>query len=122
MASDTIVREYTDISASDPFRVYPENGPFQVDGPGKINAIVIVAQDESFELTVETDSAVIVDGSFDEISVHSQHLPGISTSTSDGRYSITIQGYPFNGFMTATIVPNGTVTFDRIRAEWFLYQ
>lgn len=95
---------------------------FPIKGSGQIDSIIIVAQQNTFNVTLEVDNDKIVDNeSWSELDILSADLAHIGAyQRASGEYVMSLSDYTFNQVLDFSIRPTSQTTFDTIRVEVML--
>jgi len=95
---------------------------FPIRGSGQVDSIVVVAQADTFSVTLETDNDKIIDNeSWSDLNTLSADLAHIGAyQRVSGEYVLSINDYPFNEVLDFSIRPSQSTTFDTIRVEVML--
>lgn len=121
MPSETLVDDRSSFTTSNVVRPAPSGSSIQVDGPGMIDTLLVRADSDAYSVRVETDKSELVSADFLTLKSLSDDLQHVSAYTDTGGKSVVvITNYPYQGWSSISIDPNGEVTFDKIRAEWIL--
>lgn len=118
--TDTRVVDRTDVSASSTVRLQPDDSGFQVEGPGMVDTVLVRAQSPDYAVRVETNNATPVADRWTDLETIAADLTHVSAYQDGDVYVTVVQDYPYQEFSAVSVRPAGTVTFDRLRAEWIL--
>lgn len=117
--TETLIDDRRQSFATDDVIRLTPNG-FRVEGPGMIDSVLVRARSTDYRVVVETDSATIVDDTFDTLKTLSSDLSHIDAYDDGGDHVVVVQDYPYREWSTVTIDPGSSVTFERLRGEWIL--
>jgi len=114
--------EITDKSRTGSFRPKSdtvEKRKFPLNTSGQIETILVIAQSDTFNITLDIDNDKVLDNnswqSINDVSQELSHIAGYQRSS--GEYVLSISDYPFNDRLDFSIKATGQTTFDRIRVE-----
>ncbi len=90
-----------------------------VNGRGVLDELLLVSTSNNYEIELITNDIGVNDfrRSFAEIQEIADYLDGVAAIQSNGYYIFHVNGIKFNNLMFS-IIPNGTITFNRIYAKW----
>lgn len=115
----TLVYEEEDRTESANFLVTPDDTGMNVPGPGSVDALLIVADSDSFGVRVESENATLVNENFSRLETYSDNLEHVDATTSSGDRIVTVRDFPFRESARAEVLVNGQdVTFTWVRAVY----
>lgn len=115
--TQTIVVEDNDRSASRNFTIQDDEMGAQIEGPGSIDTVLLVADSDSFGIRAETDRTELVDENFTTLESWADELDHISAyTTTDDERVISVTDFPYRSSARIEVKVFDDVTFDWVRA------
>lgn len=114
---ELVVIERRDFTSGSAFNVKEPGRAFPIDGPGTLDSLLIIADDDDFDIYLAIDGQTLVDDSFASLSAISSELNRISAYDGAPGYVFAATDYEFFDRVEAVIQPQTTITFRRQRAE-----
>lgn len=116
--NELLVIERQGFTTASAFNVKEPGTSMPIAGPGTLKSLLIIAEDDTFEVFFEIDGQTVIDDSFTALEEISDELPDISAyERGDGFFVVTVQDYEFQSAVNAVISPTASATFTRQRAE-----
>lgn len=95
----------------------PEIGGDRINGPGRLNQLMLESPTSDFEIEIVTDGTQIVKENFSDLMRWSDGLTDIDAFEVDGNYLFSAQDYSFDGWMSARLRTPEEVVFPMVRIE-----
>lgn len=118
---ETLVHEIEREEKNRNFRVTPEDEGFHVEGPGSLDALLVVAYADTFGVRVESSRTSLVSDDFSKLQKFSEELSHVTAKQlGGGERVISVTDFPFRESVSAEVTVTDTTNFEWVRAVYTL--
>lgn len=112
----TFVYETEDETLGSRFSISPDGMGQHIPGPGTLDSLLLVADSTDYGISVQTDTAVVLDHGFDTLKEFSSEFSTVAAyERQDGLSVLSVSGLQYQQWLSVAARPNEEITFDRIR-------
>lgn len=114
-----LVIDRQDFTTASSFSIKEPGRSFPLEGPGTLVDLLLIADSDQFDVSVEVDGHSIVTEAYTNLVDDSVELARIAAyqRTGDSNYVLNISDLDFRAKIDASITPNEQITFLRQRAD-----